>query len=146
MPDHLSHAEPTILHATTIAVNGGGALILGASGQGKSGLALQLMAFGADLVADDRTQIWRDGNGLMADAPDTIRGRIEARGVGILAAPHPGAVKLALIVDMDHEESDRLPPARTERVLDVDLPVIRKSAAAHFPAAIMAYLKAGRLE
>ena len=41
------------LHASCIAVHGRGVLILGPSGAGKSSLALQLMALGADLVADD---------------------------------------------------------------------------------------------
>lgn len=135
-----------LVHATTVEVNGRGALIRGASGQGKSGLALQLLALGAGLVADDRTKIWRDGAQVMADAPDSIRGRIEARGMGILAAPDTGPVPLAVIVDLDHEENDRLPPWRVDRIHDVDLPVIRKTTAPHFPAAIMAYLRTCRLE
>ena len=75
------------MHATCVAVGPHAALIRGASGRGKSGLALQLLAMGAVLVSDDRTRLWRAGDALMADAPDTIRGRIEARGVGILRVP-----------------------------------------------------------
>ena len=50
-----------ILHATCVAVDGRGLLILGPSGSGKSALALQLIALGAQLVADDRTRVSRRG-------------------------------------------------------------------------------------
>ncbi|MDX5349528.1 MAG: serine kinase, partial [Paracoccaceae bacterium] len=45
---------PQIVHATSVAVDGRGLLILGPSGAGKSSLALRLIALGARLVADDR--------------------------------------------------------------------------------------------
>ena len=139
--------EPeTILHATTIAVGPRAALIRGAAGSGKSGLALQLMALGARLIADDQTRIWRADGDVIADVPGPIRGRIEARNVGILAAPAAGACPLALIVDMDHTETERLPPLRRETLLDIGLPVVRKTDFAHFPAAILLYLTHGRLE
>lgn len=132
--------EETTLHASCVARHGRAVLIRGASGSGKSGLALQLMALGADLVADDRTRLWRDGAHLMADAPATIRGRIEAREVGILTAPAAGPAPVALVVDMDETESDRLPETRSVTILGADIPLARKSELAHFPAAILTYL------
>ena len=42
------------IHATCIEVDGVGVLIRGASGSGKSDLALRLIDAGATLVADDR--------------------------------------------------------------------------------------------
>lgn len=89
-----------------------GLLILGASGAGKSGLALEMMARGAVLVADDRTVLRREAGGLVADAPDSLRGLIEARGVGILRARAHGPVTLALAVDLARAEPERLPPDR----------------------------------
>ncbi|WP_135500960.1 HPr kinase/phosphorylase [Roseovarius aestuariivivens] len=144
-------SEPTngaaqTLHATTVAVAGRGLLIRGASGRGKSGLALELIARGAGLVADDRTVIWRAGAQVMADAPDTIRGRIEARGLGILAAPAQGPVPLALVVDMDVEETDRLPPFRRTTVAGIDLPLARMCRSPHFSSALLLYLSGERLE
>ena len=68
-----------IVHASCVALGGRGVLILGGSGAGKSGLALQLMAYGAALVSDDRTILSNRDGALQAAAPDTIRGRIEAR-------------------------------------------------------------------
>ena len=119
-------------------------MIRGASGSGKSGLALQLMALGAGLVSDDRTRLWRDGMQVMADAPDTIRGKIEARQVGILTAPPVGPAPVWLIVDMDAVETERLPPLRQAKLLGINIPLARKSQLAHFPAAILTYLSGTR--
>lgn len=133
-----------ILHATCVAVDGRGLLILGPSGSGKSSLALQLIAFGAQLVADDRTELTRQGDGLIATCPDAIRGRIEARGLGILATPTVDRVPVTLAVDLGVEESDRLPPRRSVSILGTTLDLVLGSRDYHFPAAVMCYLKGGR--
>lgn len=135
-----------ILHATSVAIDGRAVLIRGASGSGKSGLALQLLALGAELVSDDRTVVWADDETLWADAPDTIRGKIEARGVGILRSDAAGRCAVALVVDMDEVETERLPEARETRLMGIPLPVINKSESAHFPAAVAVYLRGERLE
>ncbi len=139
-------AEVETVHASCVALGGRAVLIRGASGRGKSGLALRLMALGAGLVADDRTRLWRMGTCVMADAPDTIRGRIEARGFGILRLPATGPCALALVVDLDRVETDRLPPLRKTRIAGVALPLVHGCAQAHFPAAILLYLHYGTLE
>ena len=144
LPGAVSQNEE-IIHATTIACAGRGALITGASGSGKSGLALQMLALGADLIADDRTRLWQAGEALMADVPEAISGQIEARGLGILAAPAQGPMPIALVIDMDRVETERLPPKRRRRIMDVDLPLIRKVENPCFPAAILLYLKGGRI-
>lgn len=131
---------PLTLHASAVAVAGRAVLIRGASGSGKSGLALRLLALGAVLVADDRTRVWRDAGRLMADAPDTIRGRIEARGLGILEVPAAGTQPVAALVDLDAPPPARLPEPETEMLLGVDVPLLRGSDAAHFPAALHLYL------
>ena len=46
--------------ATFAAPPGDGVLILGASGAGKSSVALKLLAMGARLVADDRVELFED--------------------------------------------------------------------------------------
>ncbi|MFO7758477.1 MAG: serine kinase [Roseovarius sp.] len=132
-----------VMHASCVAVGPRAVLIRGASGRGKSGLALQLMALGGVLVSDDRTRLWRNHDVLMADAPDTIRGRIEARGVGILQVPAAGPVPVALLVDMDRTATDRLPPVVHETVMGVALPRFEKTVHTHFPAAILLYLRHG---
>ncbi len=145
MPSRLDLSKLTLLHATTIAVDDRAVLIRGASGSGKSGLALQLMAYGADLVADDRTHVWVQDGHVMADVPQTISGQIEARGVGVLETPPTGPRQVKLVVDLDLTETERLPPIRETHLLEVALPVIGKTGVAHFPAAILLYLKHGRL-
>jgi HPr kinase/phosphorylase len=132
------------LHASCIAVEGRGLLILGPSGSGKSALALQLMAFGADLVADDRTQITLQDGKLLASCPVPIHGLIEARGMGLLRAPTVTLVPLVLAVDLSHSSSERLPPRQKMVVLGQELDLVSAIQGNHFPAAILCYLKGSR--
>jgi HPr kinase/phosphorylase len=81
----------------------------------------------------------------MADAPDTIRGRIEARGLGILHLPAAGPAPLACVIDMDREADTRLPPLARASVMGLPLPVFAKTTMAHFPAAILLYLRHGKV-
>lgn len=138
-------SDTCTLHATTVAHAGRAVLIRGASGSGKSGLALQMIALGGRLVADDRTTLQRRGEVVIARCPETIRGRIEARGIGILAATPAEATRLALVVDMDIEETNRLPDPDTIDILGVPLPLQKKVSLPHFPAALLSYLEHGRL-
>ena len=155
--------EPSeiVVHATCVAHSGRAVLIRGAAGRGKSGLALQLLALGADLVADDRTRLWRDGAQVLATAPETMNSSTLARAVlmpewratssssprwwPILHLPPVTAQPLVLIVDMDNEEAERLPPLRHEGILGLDIPSVRKSAFPHLAAALLLYLKNGKL-
>lgn len=134
-----------ILHATCVAHSGRAVLIRGASGRGKSGLALQLLALGAGLVADDRTRLWVAEGRVMADAPETIRGQIEARGMGILRLPSTGPQPVALIVDLDAETTERMPSLTHADLLGQSVPLVKKADHAHFPAAVLLYLIHGTL-
>lgn len=135
----------TQLHGTTVALEGRGLLILGPSGSGKSGLALQLMAAGAQLVSDDRTDLLRDGDALIASCPAPLRGRIEARGIGILAAVAHGPVRLAAVVDLGRSEDQRLPPSREHDLLGIALPLVFGPYRPHLYAALRQLLLAGRV-
>ena len=138
-----SSADTMIVHASCVAFDDKAVLIRGASGAGKSALALQLMSFGADLVADDRTELVRHGEMLVARAPDPIFGLIEARGLGILKADARHSARLDLVVCLDTIETARMPPQRRQTLCGVDIPSVHKFEGAHFPAAILQYLKAG---
>lgn len=129
------------LHATTVRVDGQGVLFLGPSGSGKSALALQLLAWGAKLVADDRTDITRDGARLIADVPAAIAGMIEARGVGLLRAPAAGPTPLALVVDLSRQETARLPQPHSHSILGITLPCLHAVTKPHFAASILLYLR-----
>lgn len=133
---------PDTRHATCVAWDGQAVLITGASGAGKSGLGLALLALGCTLVADDRVHLTAD-DGLWAHCPDTITGLIEARGVGILNAHYDKHARVVLAVDLDRYETERLPQRRFFTVLGCDVPLIYKVDAPHFAPAIVQILKAG---
>ena len=139
MTDHVR------LHATAVALEGKGVLITGQSGTGKSSLALQLMALGCTLVADDQTDVTRQGDRLWASAPASITGIIEARGVGILHADVTNA-EIVLAIDLDQLERDRLPHRHSLTCLGLTLPCLHSVDTASWPAAILQYLKGGRKE
>ncbi len=110
------------VHATCVALDGRGVLLRGAPGSGKSDLAIRLIVeAGARLVADDRTELERADDGLVARAPAAIAGRIEARGVGILEMPAASSAPLALLVDLS-ATPERLPDPPAETLLGVRLP------------------------
>ncbi|MCE8006761.1 MAG: serine kinase [Aestuariivita sp.] len=132
-----------ILHASCVAVVGRAVLIRGASGTGKSALALELMSRGAALISDDRTCLTRSAGAVIASAPETLSGLIEARGVGILRAPAGPPSPVMLSVDLDRTERDRLPPPRNQTILGQSIPLLHKVDSAHFPAAILQYLTSG---
>ena len=111
-----------ILHASAVAVANRGCLIIGASGAGKSTLAIEMIASGAGLISDDQTIVYQTSTGLALKTPQTIAGRIEARGVGILRLPHLSA-PLKLIVDLDRSPQ-RHPPRRFLHLLGRATPVI----------------------
>ncbi len=133
-----------LYHASCVAVDTQAVLLLGASGSGKSSLALQLMAYGAVLIADDQTEVTVNAGWPVAAAPAAIQGRIEARGVGILAAVPSAPARITLIVDLDTVESQRLPPDRTFRLCGHDLPLLHKSESLHFAPAILQCLRGGK--
>lgn len=137
-------ADPLILHASAVAFDGHAILIRGASGSGKSGLALELMARGGTLVADDRVILTLTSKGIELSAPDPIKGLIEARGVGILNAQVATGAILACVVDLDQIETDRLPPERSIDLLGQSVPLLHNAAHASFPAALVQYIKGKR--
>lgn len=132
-----------ILHASCVALADKAVLIRGASGSGKSALALELITRGAKLVADDRTCLSCADGAVFAFAPQSLLGMIEARCVGILKADPAPPTQISLVVDMDQVETDRLPPERSCDLLGQELPLLHKVASAHFPAAVTQYLLSG---
>ena len=89
------------IHATTVAIGGAAVLLLGPSGSGKSDLALRLIDRGATLVSDDYTLLTALDGQLIANAPPTISGKIEVRGLGIVALERVGDVPVMLAVRLD---------------------------------------------
>ncbi len=142
----MSEPESLILHASCVALEGQGLLITGASGRGKSALALQLMAYGAQLVADDRVLVQLLDGQVIARAPDPIRGLIEARCMGLLKAQIRSPVPVVAMVDLEQLETERLPRRQTTRLLGKTLPLVKRVDAPHFAPALMQFLRCGALD
>jgi HPr kinase/phosphorylase len=133
-----------LLHASCVAAFGRGLLILGPSGSGKSALALRLITLGAQLVADDQTDLAVEDGRLVARCPPAIRGLIEARGVGLLRAAPLDAAPVDLVADLGQTENQRLPPARRITILGYEADLVLHPQNDHFPDALMLYLRHGR--
>lgn len=135
---------PLCLHASCVAVTGRGLLILGPSGVGKSALALQMMALGADLVADDQTLISVETGRLVARAPVATSGLIEARYIGLLNAPAVASAEVVLAIDLAHTETERLPPRRQISLAGITCALAYSHPGPHLPASLMCWLAHGR--
>ena len=135
----------TLAHASCAALEGRGVLILGASGAGKSTLVLQLMALGADLVADDGVVLELVDDRLVARPGPQIAGLIEARGIGLLAAPHVPACRLELVVDLDQAEPERLPPRRFHHAFGTTLELVLGRGNVTLAPAIWLLLRGARI-
>ncbi|KPF73233.1 hypothetical protein IP69_00205 [Bosea sp. AAP35] len=123
-------AGDSAIHATTVAIGEAGVLIRGASGAGKSVLALALIGQAqiagrfARLVADDRTSLWTGGGRLLARPVPPLEGLVERRGLGLTPQPHLPAVVVRLIVDLSGVEPPRMPEPEDllDRLAGIDLP------------------------
>jgi len=105
---------PTI-HASVVLVGARALLIRGASGAGKSRLALALLQAAdrgeeifARLVADDRVDLEARNGLLLCRPPESLAGLLEVRGLGILRFPHEPVAAAGLIADLG-TEPPRLP-------------------------------------
>ncbi|MFI4975148.1 MAG: HPr kinase/phosphorylase [Caulobacterales bacterium] len=123
-----------ILHAGLIARRVGGlwrgALIEGASGDGKSDLALRALDAGFRLVADDRVLVWVSGGALYGRAPEPLTGLIEARGLGVLAEPPIPFAAIVLSVRCEDASAtlERLPEPETVHIAGIAVPRLRLRA------------------
>lgn len=118
-------ALPSPIHATAVATYHAetwkGVLLMGASGSGKSDLALRLMARGWRLIGDDYVHAWASDGSLFAAPIETIAGRMEARGLGILPAAHRPVGRVVLVVECAQCSVERLPEPRTATIAGVTL-------------------------
>jgi serine kinase of HPr protein (carbohydrate metabolism regulator) len=116
------------VHASTVALRRDGVwkavAILGPSGAGKSDLALRLIGRGWRLISDDYTHMWASDGVLYASAPETIVGRIEARGVGIVSMRTRSLARVVLAVACVPEAVERLPAPQTRAFAGVEIPVL----------------------
>ena len=131
------------VHATCVAVGDRAVLLAGASGTGKSSIALELMAYGATLVSDDQVVLVAESDVIVASAPPAIAGLIEARGLGVLKARAKDGATIAMVVDLDVSTSDRMPERRVVTLLGCDLPLFHRPDGVNLAPAILQFLRAG---
>ena len=118
-------SEPLLVHGTAVALDNRAVLLRGPSGSGKSDLALRLIDAGGRLVADDYSQLWREGDAILVRAPQTLSGLIEARGIGIIRVDPMATAPLALIADLVAPQSvERLPEPHSETIFGLAIPVV----------------------
>ncbi|MFA5940553.1 MAG: hypothetical protein WC809_14435 [Sinimarinibacterium sp.] len=130
--------EPATLHGVFMRVCGIGVLLTGASGVGKSELALELLSRGHRLVADDAPEFARQGARVRGQCPPLLSGFLEARSLGILNVRRLFGTRsvqsgstLDLLIALDTPEAraetglERLSGRRSTRsVLGVDIPQV----------------------
>jgi serine kinase of HPr protein (carbohydrate metabolism regulator) len=131
---------PQLLHGTAVALGARAALIRGPSGSGKSDLALRCIALPApfpradasaprfaELVSDDQVVcVARDGC-VDVSPPASIAGKIEVRGLGIIAVPYRPLARLSLVVELvAAQDVPRFPlDSPTANIMGIQLPLVR---------------------
>ena len=112
-----------LLHASCVAIGGRAVLIAGASGAGKSDLALRLIDRGAVLVSDDQVGLAAVDGQLIADAPATIAGKMEVRGLGIVDMTHRSTMPVALLIELSRT-IERMPEPGSRTLCGIEVPVV----------------------
>ena len=113
------------VHGTVVVIGGAGALLVGASGSGKSDLALRLIDRGAVLLADDRVDLTVEAGQLLARAPAGLPPLLEVRGIGLLPAqPVAGPIPVAAVFELGRA-SERLPVPELWRYESIAVPLFR---------------------
>jgi serine kinase of HPr protein (carbohydrate metabolism regulator) len=128
----LNEAGPSV-HASAVKIGPLAVLIRGPSGAGKSRLAFDLIMAGrsgvvesAVLVGDDRVHLATLGDEIVVRPAPALAGLIEIRGLGIRRCDFVGHATVGLVVDLDADEAERLPPPESLKtiILGVEIPRI----------------------
>lgn len=119
----MSSADSFVFHATSLVLGSYGVLLSGASGSGKSSLALTLIERAhqagrvGTLISDDQTIIRRQDDALLAIAPDVIAGAVEIRGAGLFKVPYQPKAQISLLVELVAADKAPRYPADEKREL-----------------------------
>lgn len=124
-----------LVYGTCVALGEHAAILKGPSGSGKSDLALRFI-FAAwpgvkpRLVSDDQIRVTLREGTLIAAPPETIAGKIEVRGLGIVEVPYQREAQISLIVRLaDKRDVPRMPPSPPEMdtICGINVPVMTLS-------------------
>lgn len=133
------------VHGTALALGDRGVLLRGASGRGKSDLALRCLGLPVGrlvplefrLVADDQVTVTTRGGDVWLSCPAPLLDLLEVRGLGIIKVQSIPEVQLRIVVDLvDRGVPARLPEPRMTSIAGIDLPMIEI-----FPFEVSAPLK-----
>ena len=140
--------SPTV-HASAVLVGPRAVLIRGASGAGKSRLALALIEAAqtgalrfARLVGDDRVHLEPAHGRLLVRPAEALAGLIEVRGVGIRELAYEPCAVVGLVVDLAAADAERLPePNRRQAVVaGINLPRLAVAQGQEALPAVLALL------
>ncbi|WP_271620767.1 HPr kinase/phosphorylase [Bradyrhizobium sp. CCBAU 51745] len=128
----LNNGGPSV-HASAVKVGSSAVLIRGPSGAGKSRLAFDLIMAGRSgvvessvLVGDDRVHLATVGQEIEVRPVPVLAGLIEIRGLGIRCCDFVEHATVGLVVDLDAEDAERLPPPESLKttIFGVEIPRI----------------------
>ncbi|MCF6320824.1 MAG: HPr kinase/phosphatase C-terminal domain-containing protein [Rhizobiaceae bacterium] len=118
-------------HCTCIKINSTGVLIEGVSGAGKTSLALGLLEAArsrgaeAKLVCDDQAILFVKNEELWARVPETIAGKIELYGFGVVDADFIKQARIDLVCKLVVQEKIvRLPETSVHEIMGVRIDYI----------------------
>ena len=121
----------TNYHACALEIAGTGLLVEGPSGSGKTSLTLGLLEkaaqleLSASLVADDQVFIELDNGNIFASVPESIAGKLELYGFGIVEHPYQPQTIVKLIVRLTEQTAlERMPENKFFELIGVSIPVI----------------------
>lgn len=102
-----------IFHASAVAIDGRGVVLLGASGSGKSSLTARLLQIcEGEFIGDDRLVLDEQDGQIFASPHDTLRGLLELRGLGVVRRAYISRAPIHLAVELcAREDVARMAPA-----------------------------------
>jgi serine kinase of HPr protein (carbohydrate metabolism regulator) len=137
----MSADETASVHATAVVSGDRGILIRGPSGSGKSRLALDLILAGragqippALLIGDDRVRLTVNGDDLIVAGVPELAGKIEIRGLGIRSIGFAQQAPVAVVVDLDAGDAERLPAPQALKTMLCGLEIPRIPVGASYAA------------
>lgn len=137
----MSADETASVHATAVVSGDRGILIRGPSGSGKSRLALDLILAGragqippALLIGDDRVRLTVNGDDLIVAGVPELAGKIEIRGLGVRSIGFAQQAPVAVVVDLDAGDAERLPAPQALKTMLCGLEIPRIPVGASYAA------------
>ncbi len=114
------------IYATCVSFNSKGILLLGASGSGKSDIALRLIfSHNCTLIADDRVDLLQANGQILASPPQSLQGLLEVRGLGIVNYPFIASIPVKVVVQLTSEVIERMPKPEFWDFENIKIPLFK---------------------